>query len=189
MVNSGRLFEATRYTASCEVSRVTITNYLSVLEQTFVVHVVRPFSTHKTTEIVSAPKVYGMDTGFVNYCKGRAELRDEDCGFMWEHCVLNELQGRLQTRAINYWRDKNGQEIDFILPKRGGDSVTAIECKFLFSGSDSSIKKNFSAFRKNYPNGKNFVVASNIDIPLERRIDDIVVSFVSPKNLIPLIKS
>jgi len=64
-VQSGGIFEATRFSRPCEVSRTTINNYLRVLEATFVVHVVRPFSTHRPTEIVSAPKVYGFDTGFV----------------------------------------------------------------------------------------------------------------------------
>lgn len=66
LTNSGGIFEATRYARPCEVSRTTITNYLAVLEATFVAHVVRPFSTRRSTEIISAPKVYGFDTT----CKG-----------------------------------------------------------------------------------------------------------------------
>lgn len=67
---SGGLFVATRFARPCEVSRTTIANYLAVLEATFVVHVLRPFSQHRATEIASAPKVYGFDTGFVCYCRG-----------------------------------------------------------------------------------------------------------------------
>jgi predicted AAA+ superfamily ATPase len=54
---SGAIFEATRFARPCEVSRQTITNYLAVLEATFVVHVLRPFSGGGTAEIVSAPRV------------------------------------------------------------------------------------------------------------------------------------
>ena len=61
LAQSGGIFEATRLAGPCEVSRPTITNYLRVLEATFVAHIVRPFSTRKPTEIVSAPKVYGFD--------------------------------------------------------------------------------------------------------------------------------
>lgn len=32
----------------------------------------------------------------------------------WEHIVLNELQGQLQTKEIRYWRDKQDHELDFI---------------------------------------------------------------------------
>src|SRR3990172_1775210 len=96
MAKSGGIFEATRFARACEVSRTTITNSLSALEATFVAHVLRPFSTHRATEIVSAPKVYGFDTGFVCYHRGWTDLRREDMGALWEHLVLNEVQGRLQ---------------------------------------------------------------------------------------------
>ena len=52
MSQSGGVFEATRFSRPCGVSRTTISNYLSVLESTFVVHILRPFSTHRATEIV-----------------------------------------------------------------------------------------------------------------------------------------
>lgn len=43
-VQGGGMFEATRFARDCEVSRTTISNYLAVLEATFVAHVLRPFS-------------------------------------------------------------------------------------------------------------------------------------------------
>lgn len=187
LANSGGLFEATRYTAPCEVSRPTIANYLNVLEETFVVHVVRPYSSHKPTEIVTAPKVYGLDTGFICYAKGRVDVRAEDLGFMWEHCVLNEIHGKLQTRSVNYWRDKNGHEIDFILRNRGDSPITAIECKFSCSQDGVALAplvKNFAAFRYHYPDGENFVVANDVDVPFKRRYDGLEISFVNAKSLI-----
>lgn len=70
VAQSGGVFEATRFTRPCEVSRTTIANYLKVLEATFAAHVIRPFSSHRPTEIVAAPKVYAFDTGFVCYHRG-----------------------------------------------------------------------------------------------------------------------
>jgi predicted AAA+ superfamily ATPase len=128
MAQSSAIFKATQFARPCEVSRTTISNYLSVLEATFVVHVVRPFSTHRATEIVSAPKVYGFDTGFVCYHRGWYELRREDLGLLWEHFVLNEIHAQLQTRQINYWRDKRGHEIDFVIAERSRPPI-ALECK------------------------------------------------------------
>ncbi len=190
---SGGIFEATRFAVLCEVTRQTISNYLHVLEETFVVHVIRPYSTHKSNEIVLAPKVYGFDTGFVSYAKGRTELRVEDLGLMWEQCILNEIHGQLQTRAINYWRDKRGHEIDFVFRYRTTGSLAAIECKFSSLLDDSDLTKpafagnlvrNFTAFRRLYPQGENFVVASNIDTSFKRRYENLTISFVSAKDLI-----
>lgn len=192
LANSGGMFEATKFTGPCEVSRQTITNYLHVLEETFVVHIIRPFSTHRATEIVSAPKVYGFDTGFVSYAKGRNQLRADDLGYMWEHCILNELQGNLQTRLIHYWRNKHDNEIDFIINNRADNSRTAIECKFNVSPEDlaaTNLGKNFVVFRGLYPEGENFVVSSNIDTPFKRRHEDLTIHFVNAKDLIKKLKS
>ena len=93
-----------------------------------VCHVVRPFSSNPSREIVAAPKVYGFDTGFVCYYRQWDRLRREDRGILWEHLVLDELMARLQVRNVRYWRDKNGYEIDFVLAGRRSAPV-AIECK------------------------------------------------------------
>ena len=94
MAQSCGIFDATRFARPCEVSRPTIANYLRVLEATFVVHVIRPSSARRTTEIVAAPTVYGFDTGFICYYRDWQELRDDDLGILWEHFVLNEITAR-----------------------------------------------------------------------------------------------
>ena len=177
---SGEIFEATRFAGPCEVSRSTISNYLKVLEATFVAHVIRPFSTHRATEIVAAPKVFAFDTGFVCYLRGWYELREEDLGLLWEHFVLNELQAQLQTRAINYWRDKRGHEVDFVYIQRGRKPVT-IECKWSAGAFDA---QNLLAFRRQYPEGMNFVVAPDVGQAYVHRFRTVSVQFVSLPELI-----
>jgi uncharacterized protein len=174
LAQSGGIFEASRFTRPCEVSRTTIGNYLAVLDATMVVHVLRPFSTHRSTEIVSAPKVFGFDTGFVCYYRGWHALRQEDLGSLWEHFVLNELQARLQTRRINYWRDKRGHEVDLVVAPRGRAPI-AIECKWSDSDFDPSGVK---AFRRQYPEGKTYVVTRDVDRPYHRTYEHVDVHFI-----------
>jgi uncharacterized protein len=191
LANSGGMFEISKYTIPCEVSRPTIESYLNVLAETFVVHIIRPFSTHKATEIVKAPKVYGFDTGFVCYAKGRGELRAEDLGFMWEHVVLNELHGYLQKQPIQYWRNKSNSEMDFVIKNRMKNRIDAIECKFNSSGAGISgdVGRNFEAFRDIYPDGQNFVVSYNIDAPYQQLYKGLTINFVNTQDLIKILKS
>ncbi len=177
---SGGMFEATRFAAPCEVSRQTITNYLSALEATFVAHVVRPYSTHRPTEIVSAPKVYGFDTGFVCHHRGIGSLRPEDMGLLWEHIVLNEIQGRLQHRTLRYWRNKRGAEVDFVLPLRGRQAPIALECKWQAGSFDPSA---LLAFRRHYPQGENYVVAPDVERAYTRTYTGTSVRFISLEHL------
>ncbi|RLC09560.1 MAG: ATPase [Deltaproteobacteria bacterium] len=180
---SGGIFEATRFSRPCEVSRTTISNYLNVFEATFVAHIIRPYSTHRPAEIVSAPKVYAFDTGFVCYHRDYQHLRPEDMGLLWEHFVLNELNGRLQSRDVRYWRDKRGHEVDFVLTPRSKPPI-AIECKW---SADDFDKRGLEAFRRRYPQGSNFVVSQDVDRPFKRSYKNLVVDFVSLETLIDMV--
>lgn len=182
---SGGIFEANRFARPCEVSRTTIANYLGVLEATFLVHVVRPFSSHRPTEIVSAPKVYAFDTGFLCHYRGWETLRSDDLGTLWEHYVMNEVIAQTQSRHIFYWRDKRGHEVDFVLADRKNEPI-AIECKWSSSEFDPT---NIKAFRRRYAAGANFLVASDVRRPVVRAFDDVRVRFVSLEELIRAITS
>ncbi len=183
-VQSGGMFEATRFARDCEVSRTTIVNYLAVLEATYVAHVLRPFSSRKTTEIVSAPKVYAFDSGFVCHARGWSALREDDLGVLWEHFVLNELHARLQSRDIGYWRDKRQHEVDFVI-KRRGKPPAAIECKWSAEGFDA---RNLAAFRQIHRTGENFVVSRNNQRAYRRTLSGCDVQFVDLKELIARIR-
>ena len=183
MIQSGGIFEASSFAGPCEASRTTISNYLSVLEATYVVNVIRPFTSRRSSEIISAPKVYSFDTGFMCYYRGWDKIRKDDLGVLWEHFVLNEMLAQTQSRKIFYWRDKQKHEIDFVLSRNKLEPV-AIECKWSAHDFDPS---NLKIFRRNYPNGSNFVVCSDVNKAYSKRYDNILVKFVSLKDLIKTI--
>jgi hypothetical protein len=180
LAQSGGIFEATRFAGPCEVTRQTITNYLGVLDATLVMHVIRPFSTRRSTEITSAPKVYAFDTGFVCFARGWRDLRQEDLGLLWEHFVLNEIQSMLQRRSIRYWRDKRGHEVDFVVQPRGLDPI-AIECKW---SADELDPRSLLAFRRQYPQGANWIVAPDVDRAFTRRHNGIEIRYGSLGSLV-----
>jgi len=177
---SGGIFEATAFAAPCEVSRATIANYLGVLEATLLVHVIRPFSARRAAEIVAAPKVYAFDTGFACALRGWRTLRDDDLGPLWEHFVLNEMHAQLQTRDVRYWRDKRKHEIDFVLARRG-ESQHAIECKW---SADAFDPTNLLAFRRQHPDGANWVVAADVERSYTKVWNGVSARFVSLRGLI-----
>ena len=179
MIQSGGIFEASSFAGPCEVSRTTISNYLAVLEATYVVHVIRPFTSHRPTEIVSAPKVYAFDTGFMCYYRGWDRLRHDDMGTLWELFVLNEILARTQSRKIYYWRDKQKHEVDFIMGTQAEPLV--IECKWTATDFDPA---NVKIFRKHYKRGRNLVVVSDVKRSYSRSYDDVTVKFVNLEDLI-----
>ena len=181
LLNSGGMFEATRYARPCEVSRTTIANYLQVMESTFVAHVIRPYAERRRSEIVSAPKVYAFDTGFVAYFRGWQSLRPEDRGALWEHLVLNELQAHLPAGArVAYWRSKHGNEVDFVVLRRG-QPPAAIECKW---SHDRFESRNLRVFRAHYPEGENYLVAHDVDRPIQRTYSGHAVTVTGLSDLV-----
>jgi predicted AAA+ superfamily ATPase len=159
LVRSGGIFDASRFARDCGISRTTVANYLAVLEATAVAHVVRPYSKGGPTEIVSAPRVFGFDTGFVCYYRGWSELRSDDVGVLLEHLFLNEVHAHAAPLEVHYWRDKAGHEVDFVLLPRGGDPI-AVECK---ASERSFDAVSLAAFRRRYPRGASWVVVPHGD--------------------------
>lgn len=182
---SSGIFEATKFAAPCEVSRPTISNYLSVLEQTYVAHIIRPFNSRKPSEIIFAPKVYFFDTGFYCYHKGWRNLRDEDNGILWEHFVLNEMHAHLQNRKINYWRDKTGHEIDFVLTSDSG-KIIAAECKWRYSEPDIS---SFQIFKKIYPDAEMVVVCGDCPKAFRKSVKNITMTAAGIGEFLNMIRS
>jgi hypothetical protein len=142
---------------------------------------VRPFAEGARAEIVSAPRVYGFDTGFVCHQRGWTELRPDDLGHLWEHLVLNELHAHLGRDPVRYWRTKHGNEVDFVIVRRGQPPI-AIECKWAASEFDPAGMK---VFRAAYPSGPNFVVAADVSAgrPYERTSRSLVVRHVALADL------
>ncbi|MDZ4179780.1 MAG: AAA family ATPase, partial [Coriobacteriia bacterium] len=159
VINSGGPFEATRYAGPCEVSRPTITNWLNVLEITKVVHVVRPFSSRRSREVVATPRAYAFDTGFVTEYRGWTNTRPDDFGVLWEHYVLNEINARLSHVDVGYWRTTSHQEVDFIVSTHGRNPV-AVECKW--SSANAGDLTGMRAFLSAYSEATGLMVAPDI---------------------------
>ena len=182
---SGELFEAVRYAEPCGVSRTTITKYLRALEASWATLVIRPFSTRRAVEIVTIPKTYVFDTGFLCYSRGWQKLREEDFGILWKHYVLNEICAHLQEPQVQYWRDKRGHEVEFILIDRELGVIT-ITC--LWKARDFT-PRGLQAFRNHYPSGPNWVVCRDATRASVHSLPRLKVEFMSLKQMIEKISA
>lgn len=181
MRQSGGQFEVTKTATALGITRPTVESHLSALQITHAVTVVRPFHGGGQNEIVKQPKVYAFDTGFVSFVRGWDPLRPDDCGTLWEHLVLEQLQANFPDTPAHYWRDKAGHEVDFILA-RSRDQVDAIECKWDPGAFDSQALK---LFRSYYPNGRNFLVTPSGAPSYTRSYGNLEVRVCTPTELRP----
>ena len=113
----------------------TLKAWISVLEATYQITVLRPYHGNPGKRFVKSPKVYFNDVGTLCYLAG---LRDPDHaalgplgGAILETAVLSEIQRTLAHRGefpeIYFWRTASGAEVDFLV--KHGSQLIPIEVK------------------------------------------------------------
>jgi uncharacterized protein len=161
-----------------EMSRVTVKSHIEAMQIAHVMHLLRPFHGGGKREIVSRPKCYAFDTGFVTFEKGWDTIRNDDRGLLWEHLVLDSLRFHYADEDIYYWQDKSRREIDFVV-RRGRDRVDVVECKI---NSDRLDPTPVEAFRALYPAGDNYVVSPAVKTPAPFRRGELVFKAVNTSH-------
>jgi predicted AAA+ superfamily ATPase len=91
--------------------------------------------------------------------------------------------GEATSREILYWREKRGHEVDFILTERRTNPI-ALECKWSDSDFDAT---NLQAFRRQYPEGENLVVAHDVDRQFSRKYAGLTIRFENLPALVRMI--
>ena len=102
------------------VNKVTIANYIRILEQAYIVIQVGPFSRNIRNELKKKRKIYFVDLGLRNALINNlnpVSLR-QDVGALWENFMVIERVKRNNnlgiTANIYFWRTTAGKEIDYV---------------------------------------------------------------------------
>jgi len=135
------------------LARETLENYLFILENTYIIKMISPFSRNIRVELTRMPEVFLEDTGMMNWLIHKTFSR-EITGPIFETGVYSLLRKNLGVDNIFYWRTSRGHEIDFVLEPRL-DELYALEVKLRFS------KQRMTAieyFKKEYPGTKTSIV-------------------------------
>ena len=113
----------------------TIKAWLSVLEASYQVYILRPYFANVGKRLVKTPKVYFMDVGTLCYLAGLKDPEHAASGPMGgailETAVLSEIVRSLVHRGLSpdvyFWRTAAGSEVDFVLET--GKRLVPIEVK------------------------------------------------------------
>lgn len=104
----GQKLDISRLSSEIGISRITVKNYLTFLQDTFVIKMVRPYSQSPDREISLTPKLYFIDAGLGSV------LAEISSGQKFENVVFTHLS---RKHNINYYQRKSGVEIDFVVDK------------------------------------------------------------------------
>jgi predicted AAA+ superfamily ATPase len=132
---SAQLLNLTDLARDLGVAVNTIKSWLSVLEATYQVIVLRPYFAKVGKRLVKSPKVYFADAGTLCYLMGLKDPEHAASGPMsgpiMETSVLSEIVRTLTHRGISpqvfFWRTSSGTEVDIVVEVEG--KIVPIEVK------------------------------------------------------------
>lgn len=131
----GSLFNASEVANEVGVDSKTITQWLSVLQASYLVTLLPPYYENISKRLVKTPKLYFNDPGLACYLldiESPKQLdRDKMRGAIFENYVVMEVLKHRYNKGLEggvyFYRDSNQNEVDILLKQEG--EITAIEVK------------------------------------------------------------
>jgi hypothetical protein len=132
---NGQLLNLSSLANDCGITHTTSKRWISILEASFIVFLLRPHFKNFSKRLIKSPKLYFLDTGLLSYLlriRSAEDLRIHALyGSIFESFVISELlKGYLnggREPPVYFWRDSTGNEIDIIIDN--GDELTPVEIK------------------------------------------------------------
>lgn len=149
----GQLLNLSNLANEVGVSSTTLGQWLSVLEASYLIFLLKPYHANTNKRLVKTPKLYFYDVGLASFLLGirnPAQLRNHPLrGALFENMVVQEwIKRNYNAGTFNqfyFYRDQSGNEVDLIVDE--GNRLKLIEIKSsqtptsaFFKGHDYFLK-------------------------------------------------
>jgi hypothetical protein len=132
---NAQLLNSSSLAGDAGVDHTTVRRWLSLLEASFLITLLRPHHRNFRKRLTKGPKIYFLDSGLLCSLLGIRAPSDlavhASRGAVFETFVLSELVKAYAHRGsrppIHFWRDSTGREVDFLIER--GSALVAIEAK------------------------------------------------------------
>lgn len=132
---TGQLLNIANLAVECGVAQGTARAWLSVLEASYIVHLLQPYHSNLGKRVVKTPKLYFCDTGLA--CSLLSVQGSQHTAIhphraaLFETLVVAELLKRRLNAGLRsnlyFWRDNIGTEVDVVIEE--GHRLVPIEIK------------------------------------------------------------
>jgi len=124
---TGQLLNRSSLGIEVGVDSKTIAAWISLLESSFIIHLLQPHHQNFNKRVVRMPKLYFYDTGLVCSLLGIQNKEQLDLhpfkGNLFENFIISELIKRRYNKGeadnLYFWRDNKGNEVDVIIDNGG----------------------------------------------------------------------
>ncbi|MBI5522168.1 MAG: ATP-binding protein [Desulfarculus sp.] len=171
---NGQLLNLSDVARDLGLSVNTIKAWLSILEATYQIIVLRPYFTNLGKRLVKTPKVYFADVGILCHLTGLKDAEHAQAGPMggpiMEAAVVNEVVRTITHQGhqpqVYFWRTTDGYEVDLLVDT--GAKLIPIEVK-LSATPNKAMAKGVSLFRELFGDkaGEGYVIhPGDVRLPL-----------------------
>jgi predicted AAA+ superfamily ATPase len=175
---SGQLLNLADIGRDLGIALNTVKQWMSILEATFQIIILRPYFTNIGKRLVKTPKVYFTDTGTLCYLAGLKDAEHAASGplggVIFETAVLAEIMKRYvhsgQDPHLYFWRTSHGSEVDFIVEQ--GGKLIPIEAK-LSATPRPTMAPGILAFQKDFSKnaGKGYIIhPGDLTLPISPKV-------------------
>jgi predicted AAA+ superfamily ATPase len=152
---TGQLLNYSRIASETGKTVVTIQHWLSILETSGLIYLLKPYSGNLGKRLTKTPKLYFLDTGLCSWLTGWYTAEQLQLGAMsgpvFETFCISEIikshlnAGRDTALSFSFYRDKEQREIDLIIEENG--ILYPIEIKKSVKPSTDDIR-HFSVLKE-----------------------------------------
>ncbi len=170
---TGGLLDIQNLCVNTGLTRTIIINRLALLQNTFILHLLRPYFTNKLKELVKNTKVFLVDTGIYGGLMQDFSLTPQttEFGQLAENFAITEINKHADiTDQFLYWRTKQGQEVDLVWKHNG--ALTPIEIK---GGNCDRVPSGLLSFIRSYQPTQAYVL--NWSIVKDEKFGNCLVKF------------
>ncbi len=183
----GDLVNLSNWSEILGVSVNTVSQYLSLLEESHIIRLIRPYVGGKRAEITSRPKIYFIDNGLRNFLFGGfAPLETRpDKGKLVENYVFSELCKYTNPLldSIYYWRSTSQAEVDFVLLR--GSVMTAVEVKST-ALTKPQLTRSLQSFIEAYSPPKVIVINTSLQEEISFKNSHVIFALI--QDIVPLLE-
>lgn len=158
MQRAGSKINISRISSEMGITRAMAYSYLSFLESTYFISLVKPFSRSVDREVSGARKVYICDTGMLN------RFARISSGSTLENAIFNSIK---KMGEVRYYQRRYGAELDFVLPEKGialevKESGTVYDMRTISKIAASLGMREHYVISKSFAKGEGFVCAADV---------------------------
>lgn len=186
---TGQLLNVASLASEAEITVPTVNSWLSILEASYIVFLLRPYHQNFNKRLVKSPKLYFHDTGLVASLLGLTSSDQLSIhylrGELFENMVVSEFVksgfSNGKDTELYFWRDSNQNEVDLLL--EDGPNLKAIEIKSSATINNAFLKglKQFQSYSGLPSNCLTVAYGGEFDYQTDNG------SFVSWKNITKLL--